>query len=245
MADESEQQQQQSQEQVGESEGADQQQQQPDPIRNLKGEFNRKLSTMEQQLAQTNAALEQAIAALREKSQPSGPQKSAKDLLYEDPDRFVQEVEERAISKAQEKVTKEVQAQQQAQSVIFEMQSKFPEFAQPSSEAAQLAVEKAKSLPAYLRGTPEGARLVMMEAATELGLVPANKRQKQQTQSDDYVTGSRNVQSSPQRQASQKKPKVSEKTMVVAQLLGIDTSDPKRLEGLEKAANREKWTKYQ
>jgi hypothetical protein len=221
---------------------------QPDPIKNIKAEFNRKLSSLDERFSQTSEQLQQMMQLLQQQK-PTGtsePTKSAKDLLYDDPDRFVAEVEQRAVSKAQEKVQREMQATQAAQNAVLEMQSRYPEFAQPGSEATQLAMEKAKSLPAHLRNTPEGARLVLMEAASELGLVPASKRKAQQTQNDEPVASSRSSSSSSgAARKSQQKPKVSDKTLAVAQLLGIDITDEKRLQGLEKAATREKWTKYQ
>lgn len=221
--------------------------QQPDPIHNLKQEMNRKQSNLEAKLAETNAQLAQMIASVQAsltqaKPEASAPTKSARDLLYDSPDEFVEQVTQKATAKAQAEVRRSQEMQNAVQSAIMEMSAKYPEFGQAGSEAAQKAVEYGSKLPAHLRGTAEGAEIAMARAAAELGLIPSSKRTK--SVSDDVAVGggSRGTGAS----GAKGKAKVDESVIIMGKLLGVDyEADKTRAKNLEKTATRQKWNKYE
>lgn len=214
---------------------------QEDPIRNLKAEFSRKHANMEAQQAETNAQL-QAILAEVQKSMkgPEAPKKSARELVFDDPEEFVRSVEETATRKATEAVTQQYQASQKVQNTVTEFTQRFPEFAQEGSEAVMLATKYASQLPSKLKGTAEGAENAMSRAALELGLVAASKRKTQV--SDEPVIGSRGSgqASSPSKPGA----KIDKDTMAFAELLGADFNDPKFMAELNKAAGRKDYKNY-
>lgn len=212
-----------------------------DPIKNLKAEFSRKQANLEAQQAETNAQL-QAILAEVQKSMraPEAPKKSARELVFDDPEEFVKQVEENATRKATEVVTKQYEASQKVQTEVASFTSKYPEFAQEGSEAVLLATKYASQLPAKLKGTAEGVEIAMSRAALELGLVAANKRKT--TINEEPVVGSRGSSSAA---STSKKGKIDEKTLAFAELLGMDLNDPKQAAALEKANNRKKWNSYE
>jgi hypothetical protein len=221
--------------------------QQPDPIHNLKQEMNRKQSNLEAKLAETNAQLAQMIASVQAsltqaKPEPAKSAKSARDLLYDSPDEFVEQVTQQATAKAQAEVRRSQEMQSAVQSAIMEMSSKYPEFGQAGSEAAQKAVEYGSKLPAHLRGTAEGAEIAMARAAAELGLIPSSKRAKSSSNDDAAVGGgSRSTASS-----TKGKGKVDESVIIMGKLLGVDyEADKNRAKNLEKSSTRQKWNKYE
>lgn len=224
-------------------ESQESQEQQPDPIKNLKAEFERKTANISQQQAETQRQLEAILAEVQKSMAPKeAPRKAAKDLIYEDPEEYARQVREDAVREASEAVSRQYQASAAVTSAVNSLQAQYPEFAQEGSEAAKLAVEKAAKLPAKLKGTAEGARLVMLETAAELGLVAASKRRTQVTQ-EEPVAGSRSSTSTSQ----SRKPagKVDDKTRAFAELLGLDFNDPKQVAALEKASSRKNWSKYE
>lgn len=223
-------------------------QQPQDPILNLKAEMSRKQNNVEAKLAQTNAQLEQIMAMVQQnlvqsKPAPVASGKSTRDLLYDDPDAFVAQITEQATSKAQAEVARSQQMQSEVSNAIMEISAKYPEFSQAGSEAAQKAVELGAKLPKHLRGTAEGAKIAMLEAAADLGLVPASRRQKQSSSSDDAAIGGSSRSSS---QKPSGKAKIDESVIIMGKLLGVDYEANKdRAKSLEQSTKRSRWNKYE
>jgi hypothetical protein len=213
-----------------------------DPVKNIKAEFARKTSNLEEKLAHTNAQLEQMLALVQQSVKPTEtkPSKSARDLLYDDPDAFVSEVTEKATRKAQEEARALAAQQSAINNVIADYSSKYPEIAQQGSEAMQLAVKFGNELPKHLKGTAEGAELAMSKAIAELGLAPVSRRKK--VEEPEVVGGAARSTNS---QAKKPDAKLDENTLALAQLMGVDLKDKKRVENIAKAASRKNWLKYE
>lgn len=201
------------------------------------------------QFADQNAKLEQILQMVNERTaqrvqEPQEPQKIG-SLLFDDADKAAQIIEDRAVRRAQEQVNKQLQLSQAAQQAVGEIAGRYPEFAQPGSEAGTMAIQRANNLPAHLKGTPEGARMVMLEVASELGLLPVNKRKQATSQqaADDFAIGGQAAPS--KRGAADPTKGIDPKTLAFAELLDPSIkSDPKRLEALKNASQRETYTKY-
>lgn len=217
-----------------------------DIIKNTRAEFARKTSNLETKLAETNAQLEKMVQMVSQnlvQSKPPASGKSARDLLYDSPDEFIEQVTQQATSKAQAEVARSQQMQSAVQSAIMEMSAKYPEFSQAGSEAATKAVEYGSKLPAHLRGTAEGAEIAMARAAAELGLIPQSKRAKSSSSNDDAAIGgsSRSPSSKPSGKA-----KIDETTFLMGKLLGVDyEADKSRAKNLEQTTKRSRWNKYE
>ena len=211
-------------------------QQEVDPVKNLKSEFNRKLDNINEQLARQNAEI---LARLEAQTKtPAAPQKKLSELMYEDQDQFAAEVAARATAQVNQVLSNQAEMQNTLSSVI----AQYPEFANQSHEATKRAIEISRSQPRGLAGTAAGNKMAMLEAASELGLVPTQHRSK--NTGDDFSLagggGGRNRQS-----RQQKETEVSQETLDWARLLGTPVdSDPKRLEGLKKATQRKTWNRY-
>ncbi len=207
---------------------------QPDPVQNLKSEFSRKFDNIVQQNQELNARLEAILGQIKPSS--SQPEKPLKELMYEDPDAAIQVIEQRVESR----VAKKVDLNQATQSAILNMSAQFPEFKEDGSAAQKLVIDKFNNLRQDLKGTPEGAQLAMSQAAMELGLIPASRRQKANA-SDDFSVSSGKGGGSSSGNAPTKKQKstVAPETIAFAQLMGMNPEDPKLLERLESHAKRD------
>lgn len=216
-----------------------------DPVRNLKAEFGRKFENTTAQIAEQNRKLDAMLAAVQERMQPASQQasqqKPLRELLFEDGDAAERYIEERAAKIADQVVERKVQVSQASQQAVGEVIGNFPEFGEANSAAATLAIQKVGKLPKHLQGTPEGTKMAMMEAAAELGLVPAKAR-KAAANNDDFVVGGSAKGGS--RKPADPLKDIPEATLQMAQLLGRDISDPKVLEGLRAASKRGDWSKY-
>lgn len=214
-----------------------------DRIKNMQSEYSRKIENLNAQVAEQNRRLEEILASVSQprQSQPAAPQKPLKDLVFDDPEAYARMVEEQAVRRASDHVEKKIQLSQATTNVVAEIQSKYSEFSEPNSQAAQMALQRASRQPDYLRGTPEGARLAMMEVVAEMGLVPVSKRSAA-NQRDDFALGGQSTPRSQRRSDPAKE--VDPATLAFAQELGIDISDPKRIEGLKQASQRKEWNRY-
>lgn len=222
-------------------------QQQVDPIKNVKAEFDRKLdNVIKQQNEQLQAILAQVTETMRpQQQQQVQPQKSMKELIYEDADAAAALITQQAVAAASRVVDQRVEQSQRATQTVNEVIAVYPEFGQANSEAAALAIKKMSQLPKDQQGNALATKTVMYEAAAELGLVPAKAR-KQSNDDDSFSVSGGSSRGSGQRSRNSDKSKdVSPDTLEFAQLMGIDISDPKRLEGLKKASQRTKWNKYE
>lgn len=216
-----------------------------DPIKQIKGEFARKTSNLEEKLAQTNAQLEAMIAevmkANNKSTEPAKSSKSARDLLYDDPDQFVNSITEQAVKRARDEAASISASQSALQNTIVAFTQKYPEFTQSEHEAVALATKFGNELPKHLKGTPEGAELAMTKAVAELGLIPVSKRAKSTSDESAAVGGAKG--SSGGSKASSNK--LDDNTLAIAQLLGVDITDKKRVAGINKAKERKSWTRYE
>jgi hypothetical protein len=205
----------------------------------------RKFGNQAQVIAQQNAQLLELMAAQQQRqAPPAAPQRSMKDMVYDDTDAFVDTVVARAEQAADRRVEQKVQLSTATQSVVGELSAKYPEFSDARSEAAALAVQKAGRLPAHLKGTPEGAKMVMLEAASELNLIPAPARRPAQQQETDDFALSGSTKGSARTRGNDPKKDIDPLTLAFAQELGIDLTDPKRVEGLKQASQRKNWNRY-
>lgn len=229
---------------VNEEPGSEQPAPQEDPVKQIKAEFQRKTSNIEEKLAATTAQIDALLAEVTKGigKKPEQAGKSTRDLLYDDPDSFVQSVTEKAVNRAREESASLAASQQALHTTIASFTAKYPELAQQDSEAMQLAVQFGNALPKHLKGTPEGAELAMSKAVAELGLAPVAKRKKVEGSSEDAAMGGGSKGSSGRKQSTERP---DDATLAIAQLMGLDVNDKVRMDGIVKAKSRKSWTKYE
>jgi hypothetical protein len=201
-----------------------------DPVKQVKEEFNRKLGNV-------NESLQAIMQKLEAASKPAARETEEADiseLLYQNPRAYTAEIERRAIEKASAAVESRVEArmsnQQAVTNVIAELGQKFPELADQESPAFKTAVEKFNALPKIEQGKASAIRLALLESVAEHGLIAASKRKT--SQNDDFSLSGQRSQSG-KRPGNDPSRDIDSKTLEIARLMGLDTSDKKTLEGLK------------
>jgi hypothetical protein len=152
----------------------------PDPIAALKGEQARKFDALNAKIAEM-AALNNVII---EKLNTVAPKPAAKaestenlaDLMYSDPEKYAQLIEERAEKRVLSRIDEVNAKQSKHQAAMAELFEEFPELKDSSSPLVQKANEIWSKLPAEDRNSSTAFRLAAKEAALELNVKPKSKR---------------------------------------------------------------------
>jgi flagellar biosynthesis/type III secretory pathway chaperone len=216
-----------------------------DPIKNVKEEFSRKLSNTDSkidQLAKQNEALIAQLAAIS--STKAAPQAAAaktedlSDLMYSDPQRYAQVIEERAEARIMGKLNDMNTANQKQTSVMAGIMSDYPELGDADHQLTKKAVEIFAALDESDKKSPISYKLAAQQAAMELGVKPKSKR----TESDDYSIMSSSSSSSSRKKS--KKSEISPVTQNFAEIMGMDMSDEGLKQRLAERSGRN-WNKYQ
>lgn len=211
----------------------------PDPLKNIKAEMDRKLGNVTEQLRLQSEMLERTLQQMQaaKNTAPAAP--------VEEPDPIIDAAgyKEHIKREVLGEVERRNSLSQATQSEIMRLQAMYPEFGENNSEAAKVALQKFQALDPALKGTPAGAKLVMMEAAAELGLVPASRRRRSESE-DDYTVGGSPSQAAPQR-SKQSSKKVDDLTLAFASKIGINVNDQNTRKELEKYAQRDRWGKWE
>ena len=197
-----------------------------DPITQLKGEFNRKLgdtNKLIEQMAETNKALTAKLEALVNPKTPPKKEESLDALMYSDPKRYTQLIEERATSKAVEIVRAETQGQGMIQARIAELVAEYPELSDNNSDLTKQTVELLKGVNAMQKADPTTYEYAVLKAAQHLDVKPKSKRPKQE---DDFIAP---TYSSPKaRQGRQTEDRVIKENKDFAKQVGVNLDDDKK-----------------
>jgi len=204
-----------------------------DPIVQLKGEFTRKLSNTESQLTELKKANDVLLHELKKLSQPA-PKPQAKEddiesIMYTDPRRYTEMVEERAEARIMNKLNQANQVQQKQNNVISSLTNEYPELMNTDHELTRKAVEIYSQLPDEDKTSPMAYKLAVKEAAMELGVKPRSKRSDEES----YAFGGSSSQ------PRKKKESLDASTVDFARMMGLNVDDPKVKERLSKRAQRD------
>lgn len=219
----------------------------PTEITNLKAEFNRKLSNLEEQ----NARLEQLIKmSLSSGSSPKTvhtpnvePDAKLSDLIYTDPEKAAAIIQNKALESANNMVNQRMADKTAREQVAFQLVQEYPELNDQSSELYQETVKAYNKLSDTERLSPNSYKLAAREAAAVLGVLPNSKRQT--SDNDNYsMKGSGSAGAGGRQPRGSRKSDIDPMTLEFSRLLGRDTSDPKVIDGLKKATERNAWNKY-
>lgn len=205
---------------------------QPDPINNLKSEFNRKLTNLEesnQKLAETLQALIQRVTP--EAAPKQSQSKPLSEMVYDDPEGFVNTVVTKAVEGSRKVMDTERQADQKRQAVFMQLFNDYPELVDSSNELTKKTLEIYSAMSAEEKASPLGMKMAARDAATEMGVVPKSKRRNQD--SDDFSFGGSSGGTGGERKSKGDKQE-DEAILSVASLfkdafkdMGKDVNDPK------------------
>jgi hypothetical protein len=207
-----------------------------DPLTQFKAEFSRKTDGLKSEIAELKSATSVLVEALSRTAQkPAAAAKSEEsltDLMYSDPERYAQIIEERAVGR----VAKQQEAQMRTQQVIGELHNEFPELNDTQSPLTKKAVEIYSSLSDEEKRSTTSYKLAVKEAAAELGVKPRSKR----TDEENFSSGSYSSGGTRRPKADKLDPGV----IAWAERLGVDHTDPDVRSRLIERSKR-KWSSYQ
>lgn len=219
------------------------QQAQPDPISNLKSEFNRKFDNLNgtvSQLAEANKAL---MAQLQTAFQPQQQQTrqdgdEIKKVWYDDPSKAAQIIEERTAQKIRKEYQEQQKVQAKTNQVLNQLVYDYPELQNDATDLSKKAVQIYMGLDDEEKKSPVAYKYAVKEAAETLGIKPRSKRTD-----DDSFSVSSGSSAQPAKASKSQKGKLAAETVAFAKLVGLNTDDPKVMERIEKR-QRENWTRY-
>lgn len=208
-----------------------------DPTKNLKAEFQRKFDNMTAEVAKQRELSEQLLARIAalpttEKKQEREPDLS--DLIYSDPKRYSEIMEERAEAR----IMKKLEGQQRNANVLNQLMNEYPETGDQDHPLTKRAVEIYNGLPSDEKTSPAAYRAAVAEAAAEMGVKPRSKRPAD----EEYTMGAGS--SGSRRRSKGDSEKADPATLGFAAAVGLDISDPELVKRLAKRAQRT-WTKYE
>jgi hypothetical protein len=228
----------------------------PDPIANVKGEFNRKIGNLEQQITSMAEANKQLLAQIQSMNKPQGgaaPVAQDEDALIE---KEWFDNPAKAASLLTQKVTKTVRKEldntltenSRRQSMIGQLVSDFPELSNENHAFTKRAVEIYNSLPAEERSSPIAYKAAVNQAALEQGVAPKSKRQQNDDDdsgSDDFSlngSGSSEVRRDRNRN---RKGGISQAQADFARLMGVNIDDDKVKERIKNNHGRRGYRNYE
>lgn len=205
---------------------------QDDILSTVRGELDSKLAEVTNQIKALNDVYAKNFEAIATQIAPKKQEPAIGDDDIYDPGKLSEKVSSVASKIAGEALAKE----RQLNSKIYELSQEFPEI-QSDKDLRKAVLEMHNQIPGYLKDSPEGYEMAVLKAVAKAGLVPKSKR----LETDEDVSLS-------SRGGSKVKPtsrkKVSDTTLMLAELMGRDINDEKVLKGLEEASNRDRWGKY-
>lgn len=207
-----------------------------DSLENMKAEFNRKLSNMEQ----ANQVLRNQVSTMLKAAAPAVAPKTEnlEDVWFDKPEVAAAKIEQRVL----EKVNAAAQSTQRTNSTIAKLTQDFPELMDDQSDLTKKAVEIYSSFTDDEKSSPVAYRAAVKEAALELGVKPKSQRREEQEEDDFSFSGSGAGRARTEGRAS-RRDTVDPRTIEFAKMVGLDVSDPKVKENL-KSHQKRSWRNY-
>lgn len=225
-----------------------------DPIKQLKSEFARKQDNVLAQIQAQNEKMElimQTMIANQQASKVAVSSTSEQEAIdpYTNPKGFQQQTAARAQQAAIDAVAKMSQTQAEVSGRVNEVVNKlavdYPELNDRTSELYIRAQEIQNTMPKDERFSPTGIRAAVREAAADLGILTASKRKETtRSEADDFTVGSGNTTSATKGGKRETAPKLDERTLATAELMGLKLDDPEVIKRLSKHSERKVWNRY-
>lgn len=202
----------------------------PDPILNLKSEFQRKFDNQENSLKQITDLLKAQVAP---KPVPVVSD-SLKDVWYSNEEKASEIIETRAEKRIMDKLAAQQVASAKSNAIASLIYSEFPETYDKAHPLTKRANELIAELADEDKGNSYAIKAQVAQAALELGIRPKSRRDADSEDSSSYsFSPSRN--SPPPRKGNDALP---DAVMENARLMGLDVSDPKVVARLKSRMNK-------
>lgn len=198
----------------------------PDPVsERLKG-MEASFENLTQELVKLNAT--------RQASQEPARQEIDDDDVF-DP----KALRDKIMREVTETTQQQMRDEQRKSNVIYNLSQEYPEIHSDKSLQKQV-IEAQRNLPKSLQDTAEGYEMAVLKAVANAGVLPKSRR-PDTSEAEISVSG---TSQRTERTRKSTKAGLSEETIEFARLMGRDVDNPKVREALEKAANRDTYTRY-
>lgn len=192
-----------------------------DPIRQLKGEFNRKNDKLSSQLEAMARSQEMLLSQIQSLTAPK-PTPVAKDdfskKFYSDPEATAAIIEERAERRVMDRLA----AQNRTQSVVQSLTHEYPELADPNAEITKRAAAILATYSPQEQQDPRSFEIAVYKAATETAVKPRSKRDPDEFMGPSYG----NPYGAPRKREKSEKQILSEMEPLAQALMGDLYNDP-------------------
>lgn len=202
-----------------------------DDVKNLKAEFNRKLSNLEENT-------QRLMAQLQTMTPPKKSDEPKKVSVFDDEEAYARQIEDRAEKRIEEKLSRQQAAQAKQQQTIAALVADFPELTDPGHDLTKKAVEIFESFSAEDKASPVAYRAAVREAAEELELKPKSKRKAKASDDESFSLGGRTKVS-----PAAKKDEIDPNTLVFAEAVGLKLT-PEVKERLKGKHGRRSYTDW-
>lgn len=218
--------------------------QKPDEIKNLRSEMSRKqenlmseLNQIKQLLAESSKTAINTRHKVMEQSEDDVP-----DPILE-PKKYKEYLKREVMNETSQMVNQNNQRNSQLASLV----QSYPELQSSDSDLTKKAVEYYSRLSEYEKQSPNAYKYAVQDAASDLGVLPVNKRPKNSNQESDESFTANSGSYNSNRPSAKKKAddKIDDATLAFAQAIGKDINDPKYIESLKKHVGRKNWNKGQ
>jgi hypothetical protein len=214
-------------------------------LKGFKSEIDTKFSSVADQLKALQSGWQESMQTVTDAIiSTRTPKPDPVQDVYVDPDEAARL--EKVRKSAVEEATRSTQAmfakERERDRVLASYAAQYPEMQTPSSAFNKAILDAHKTIPKSIQETAEGYEMAILRAASQLGVVPKDKRQ---TTSDDFTFGGG---PSGETRSKAKSKDLDEGTITLAQLINQAAGrqvDDKVLEGIKQASKREKWNKYE
>lgn len=225
------------------------------PQENANAEFSRKIKNIQEsnqvltdqnaKISQQMDAVMQAITAQAVPKKVAPSSEEMDDLYYSDPDKWKQLNNQKLEDRILSKVDARDQQTSARQVMLTDMVSKYPELNNPNSELYKVAIKNYGELSNDAKSDVNSYKLSIMDAVTEVGVLPMNRRGKGDESDLDEFIGGGGDSGDPNRNKRERggDEKLNSNTAEIARRMGIDPSDPKVATRLKEYSKR-KWNKY-
>lgn len=209
-------------------------------------EDNSKLS---QQLGELATMVSTIAQSRQQQSAPATSSQSSdeelENLAYRDPKAYAARVRAEAKAEAARLVDERLSQQSNSNAILSQLGSEYPELNEANSELTLRAVDIYKKMSPQDRQSPLAYKAAVRDAAADLGILPKNKRKATSSSETPDISSGSSGSGSTGSGSSQKSKKLDANTLAFAQLLGLNTKDPKVVESITKRAQRTSWKKYE
>lgn len=190
-------------------------------ITNLKGELNRKVGNLESRF---------------NPPQPEPKDEPLEDLIYTNPKKVIETIRKQATDAAVGVVADSQRKATEIGNMVYD----YPELQDRNSDFFKAAVKVFEGMSSEEQANPMAMKLAVKEAAIDAGLKPRSKRD---TSDDDFYMEGGN--GAPRSNRRNREPELQDTTLILAEKMGLNTSDPKVLESLKARSKRTNWNRYE